>query len=1298
MEVLSRDGCAFLQDEEYELSTAAFSWTTAVEQREVFSVKRAFSRFKVKPMTTQALVDTALEKHHFLSHCFSRFRQAISRRRVSRFRRRKLLYNNFQCWLEYNRTKAGEPVKNGALVSACFKWISLTLQYGSVSGNSGAGPEYASQGRLIAATYPPLKPYLGVCMSLSLPPPKVPLLLHAAAMLDAHLLQKHFHLWRCTVLTTKRHVEQVQRRHLSWLVLSTFRSWTTATIMNRFLYHKCRRQKRQLLLQWRLQCYALEQSSTLFDYCFDISVEYSKKRVMRSLKINIRESVWAKRAADRAVEMKRRRDLLLGLRRWSATTKYNHHLRSASCSVSQQVLNSTSALAFGVWLLHAVNRIDMKRSSNAVVSKRFSRLSRVSFAAWKRLSDEARRTRAAQDFAMKERALLLHTKIVALKTTRMITVMSAAWGAWREKLRWRTFCRPLSVLRKKLMIFAAFKKWNLINDLSQIANCVQKLWRGYVVRHLTHRNRTRYMRWIMGGKMRTVMHFHHVSRVAKVFRHWKQYICSNQHLKELYSLRVVQLRSLRVMHRSVRGMRRMRIAGVRASSVRQIQRSAKFFANLKQSVTLRKHLWKSVEYFKSKKLKHALTLLCLRRLWGRCGRESTGQRLLMNSHLRKNISNLKSCVRFVKLRLFSRWRYRVRSCKVNESKVVVVARQNTLWKALSRWRGFCDRALEQTERFNYESPEDFGENYHAAELKRRFFKTLRHRVRESRSRNLRRERAQRISLLHFRAKVLKRFCSHFRDSVTERRSQIRKVQRRYLQPMFKLWHKEFRRNHYYSKRIFTMQVKIMRRVTKNVFLAWRLYSMKARRLEQLASSIISQRMRALKVHMLDRWLSAAIGQALLEKTARVVTRLDHWIKVRAFRKFRQVFELFQELNWKSARVTFLCWAKLVKDGKVTCRAVRRAERYHAVRQATGSLRDWRYITAVHRNLGLWEVAGRRRMIFWKAKVMLQYWRKKSWWLGRRVLWSRTRVLHRASDNGFQSSVHAPFRMSNFSSSVSYFGGLSSMRQSSVGPHRGRPVGAPSAAVGLRPASFKTPLAHEALQMRALRRWRKHIKCYAASTKAMFFFHWKQRTLTQAAKRSAFVNRLQLLDRQMVLQEAFGCFKFILSKNSVVRQCRVKSQQSQKQHFFTVWHTCYNNRKAEARKVVIMKEMLKRLTHKTGGYKVRLAFKTWRLVCRASPNLSKASKMFLRKVWTSWRLNYRATHFFRRACLQKFLLAWSGRVDKLIRTRGCLTQMRHVIMMVETRWVHNHIPACHFLEPSNYILNLIILMLMTGLLK
>jgi hypothetical protein len=172
-----------------------------------------------------------------------------------------------------------------------------------------------------------------------------------------------------------------------------------------------------------------------------------------------------------------------------------------------------------------------------------------------------------------------------------------------------------------------------------------------------------------------------------------------------------------------------------------------------------------------------------------------------------------------------------------------------------------------------------------------------------------------------------------------------------------------------------MQVKILRRVSKNVFLAWRLYTMKAIRLHQLSQSIISQRMLTLKEKMFDVWMSSATERIMQAKVEVISGRLDDWIKLRAMRKWRHAFDVFQALNWKSARVIFFYWSKLVVDNKVSIKALRKADYYHSIRRATDTLRGWHYVTIVHRNLRLWEFEGRKRMIFWKAKVMLQYWRK-----------------------------------------------------------------------------------------------------------------------------------------------------------------------------------------------------------------------------------------------------------------------------------------------------------------------------------
>jgi hypothetical protein len=1276
MEVLSRSD-RFLQEEESELNSAAFSWMTAVEQKEAFSMKKAFCRFKMKSVTTESLVHSAFEKHHFLNHCFTRFREAIYRSKVMHFRRRKLLARIFYSWLDYNQTKPGQPVRDGSIVAACFKWISATLSDAAGVGRSireDLDFNYSAQGRLLAATYPHLQPHIRACSSMHLPVSKVPLLLHAAAMLDAHSLQKHFHLWRRSIQTIKLCTELVKQQHLAFLLHTSFRSWSTLSVLNNFFTRKCLQQQHHFLKKWQIYMHTREQNYTVFQYCLDLSDASCKKRVLYTLKWMSVRSSEMRAVMHHAAEAKRRHTMVSSLRRWHRTIKYYKNIRHASHITSQRLCFSNTEVAFGIWLLNAARRIDMKRNANKLVIHRFYKLSRGAFDSWKNLSDESRRRRAEVDMEMKERAMAMHNKLVMLKTLRIMKVLNKAWVAWVTRFKCRKFCRPLVRYLNKLKTYSAFMKWNLIINLSQIANCMQKIWRGYAVRHLTHRNKTRYVHWILSGKLRTAMSFNASTTRMKALRHWKWYIRSSQHAKELYSQRVVQLRSLRVLYRSLAIQRRIRLANEHGHHFKKSKQLAHFFSAIKLSVLLQKHYWESDVYFIFKKKKHALTVLFLKRLSGRCGNLSTGRRLLTSTKLRKNVAKIEpSVVAFVKTRFFARWLAKTRAYRVNETRVLVLARQNLLFRALSRWRGYCDAVYTLNEKYNDDPPELFGHSHYTIRMKKKYMQLFRFRLLASRGRRLRNARTLSISNKHFRSKVLSKYCLRFRECVAVRHRQIRQIQRRYLRPMFKFWHREFRRNHYYSKRIFIMQVKIMRRISKNVFLAWRLYAMKAVRLDQLAQSVISQRMRSLKERMLDRWITAATEVVMQTKTGVIEDRLDDWIKVRAMRKWRRVFESFQALNRKTLRVTYYYWAKLVRDTKITRKAVQKAEFYHCLRKGTGGLRDWHYMTVVHRNLRLWEFESRKRMLIWKAKGMLQYWRKKSWWQGRRVLWSRTRVLHRVAEKRFQVSsrrnkvIKFSASISNFDASSSNFGASVAYQHSSLSDSvRGWVV----PLRGPRTAAFRAPLAHEAMQMRALRLWKKrimedvnHRRFYLFQS---CFTRWKKHTCILAAKRSAFMNRLQLFDRKLSLQHSFDCFRCVHARHNAEIQCREKSIFFHKRHFFQKWMTCFEVRKTSSKQLAVINRMIRQMSHKSGFYKVQLAFSTWRVHCRSSPNLNKADHMFLQVAWNSWRLNYRATRFFRRAWLQKCFAAWASRVDKVWRTRSCLTQMRHATMIVESR--------------------------------
>ena len=1218
------------------MNHAAFSWMTAVEQKELFSLKKAFSRFKEPVESTKLLVEIALQKHHFLMNCFCRFRQAIHSRKAERFRRRKLLDTCFRSWINHNLAITVAPVQSGVLVSACFKWIARTselMERTFLSHKEHESHDYTDQGLFLAATYPQLLPHICACKNMYLPTSKIPMLLHACAILDANLLQKYFRFWRCRAKSTRQQVDSVIRRQSSFLLRSSFRNWNILSILRNYFRRHDRRLIQLFLMEWRCTVRATKQKRILLLFCTDIGVLKSRKQVLRRLKVLRDNRKYAKTTFEKAVVTMMKRNLILKLREWRRRVRRRKEIRYASLITLHKKRFSSIQLTFGVWLLHAAKRVSMKRNANSVVILRFHNLAKNAYLSWKHAWDNALRRKTELQIARKERAALLQKKLIESKTIHIFNVLICAWKVWRTLFRLRKSSRVLNDKNVLMRKYAAFKKWNQVRHMSCIANFVGKFWRGYRVRYKTHRCRAKYLRWIFSGRLKAAIRFSSFSLKSKSFRKWKVFINSYQYKREHYSQLVLQMRSLRMWKNSLMIKKNLELDVNKYATVFKRQQLGKCLLKFK-SFTLYKTCYKiSCDHFKANKLSVAFCRLFSFCLSSRCGFSSTGRRMLQNAVLHDRVLNLPQRLCIVKWRYFSRWRNKF---KLSDGKFMLKC---------------------------------FADKHYKSSLKAKGFQLFKSRLKEYNNHHEQQLHLNSMGCNYRRHSILSRYCSHFRNSVGDRRLQLRRIQRRYLRPIFKIWYAEYRRSRRYSRKIFAVKVRIMRRICKNVFLAWKLYTMKALRLDRIAQSIVSHRAALLKEVMLDKWLFVLTAKRLQQTSTIIQARKEDWIKARALKQWQYAFDAFQDMNYKTLKATFFYWAKLVRDTKVTAEAVRKATNYLYWRQHTKILGQWHYITVVRLTLSQWECASRRRMLLWKAKKALEYWRLKCWWQGRRVLYSRVRLLH------VPSKSKGVFFTNIASSAKHNFGILTASSYNQPPPilanlSRDISFSMHDRMFGGRTVAFMAPLAHEALLHRALRRWQKRIRHDLDENKLKMchttFLSWKRLTFVMLAKRAAFINRLLVFDNDYCLRRVFGALRSLISWNTNVVQCRKNFLRRIKKKYLHKWVQCLHYRRTRSQQVFLLKKTVKRIHQKSNSYKVLLAFKMWRLVCRSSPSLNLAGKMFLKRSWLSWRGAFLGIHYYRHSWMKKYFTAWKFRVGKLWRAYGSIRQLQHAIITIENR--------------------------------
>ncbi|RYH05489.1 hypothetical protein EON65_44550, partial [archaeon] len=180
---------------------------------------------------------------------------------------------------------------------------------------------------------------------------------------------------------------------------------------------------------------------------------------------------------------------------------YNHLRKRAFATITEKRSRATSMHMFGHWLLLCARRRQLHRSYHRMLTRRLHRLLVV---VWGRWRDRYSRIHMVKTHQMQ--LLQQHTQDIE-NFTRYIQHKHSVHTTGNVLRRWYIYTQDATRGRKLIQVFAQvqnklrlnkrMQQWKAFTNYSVIATCIQKLYRGYRCRFITHHHRYRYNQYVL---------------------------------------------------------------------------------------------------------------------------------------------------------------------------------------------------------------------------------------------------------------------------------------------------------------------------------------------------------------------------------------------------------------------------------------------------------------------------------------------------------------------------------------------------------------------------------------------------------------------------------------------------------------------------------------------------------------------------------------------------------------------------------------------------------------------------------
>lgn len=177
---------------------------------------------------------------------------------------------------------------------------------------------------------------------------------------------------------------------------------------------------------------------------------------------------------------------------------------------------------------------------------------------------------------------------------------------------------------------------------------------------------------------------------------------------------------------------------------------------------------------------------------------------------------------------------------------------------------------------------------------------------------------------------------------------------------------------------------------------------------------------------------------------------------------------------------------------------------------------------------------------------------------------------------------------------------------------------------------------------------------------VYFCAWRELTFRAKHTRTALVDRLQGVAREIRLQGGFSRLHRNARANITGRRYGDSLALTGKRHLFHRLVALYQQRSTQRRVLTAMTNCVRMLT-------ISVSFQRWKVVAMRAPLVADNVRIHLvRGVFVSWVAAWRAHSHWRRRCCQLVVTAWRGRVHTKAAARIILKKTREAALVVHTR--------------------------------
>ena len=1072
---------------------------------------------------------------------------------------------------------------------------------------------------------------------------------------------------------------------------------------------------------------------------------------------------------------------------WRQLIQHKNHLHLTSHLIQKKSHHSLLQQTFGVWLMKSLDQMNIKRIANRIILHNFYSIQKLSFYKWKNLFNSLHEMKQLAHRYQQERHVELYQRLQIFREAMKETHKKNYFQSWKLFRHRRQLGRKFRNLYDRIFLWnlmsLAWNHWKVCTDLSIIVTCLQKYWRGYFSRWILSRNESLYLQWLHHGKYlqrSQQLYQHHL--LLSHFHQWIFYLNHEKRSLVRNTTRVQLHRYLHKWNQQVCSQRRLQEMAWRGFyEIYQKQKMIFFIQNLKFKIQIKLKI--SLIDSQQRKKKLLLGLRSLRAGRGAGGGGGAGgmkslsspqshhHRPLRVSRYHRDVYSPHHMRRYHLLKAIKKFKMtkqiqsRLQFCQFLATQKYKL--KPSVHIAFQAWFRRAHRwALNEISH-----PIFIAHKHYRHSLLTSGWKLFQTQIFYFSQKIKKQKKIQQIIFKKYLKRQLKISLRRWYSKIIVTKNNIYKIQKMTtLQPRFTHWFLCYEKNLKINFKIKFHQIKIWKRILKTIFIAWKLFSIRSKRLFFLYSYLQKKHQKHIFFRIFQFWKSCQVKKFHFYLFSIVTKRSEVYLKKKYLKFWRISFYQKQIFLQEFLLQIFLEWKSVVKDVLRERKFYEKGIIHFYFWNGRWVLRLMQWRARQRKGRRERERMGTQSLWRWKCKRMLSYWRLRSWWLGSRVLHGRRKLLHSGrmdrtrvttgawpgagatysfdqstartavggDGGGFNSSLHSPFLSLQrrgpwdlLGTSESAYEGLRSpyqtpMRHGDLNPTPTRTPSQPlsssfkrtlfhdtsfasfgdkSVGLSLSPSKpsvsqrsgpysrgggggtvrsvhrgeggagahllvfGRTPLAHEACQLWAIRRWKRNIterlQAHRVLWKLRLFSFWKKYSFESKHRKLAATQRLRTFSNSFLLQKIFSIFKLSLQISRRHHHLTSQIQWNRLASLWNHWKSAMSRQSLQRNQQSTVRILLRWMSHRKESLILRRAFHFWRIKHSLSGKYAKHNqRSFLQTSFRRWRQLLLARRCYSSCLLNKTFERWRQRIEqrKWIRDR-VVAQQKFVILIL-----------------------------------